>query len=805
MSSSDFGSDYEEATSEENYQQSLSETSNSDDHSGEGKNKNDQYYHEEDEDEDEDEDEEDNTNKRNQQNYYTPLPQNIDKNEKQNFLRVENWLRNKDNIAKRIVEFKKEAHNQARSLDICFLVDLTVAMVNHLKKLIEYIPKIVDILKKEYPVFKIRIAFVGYREFNTDKRFQVLKWIKIREIEKLKTFLKTVKSEGGDGKTADVLGGLYKVLELNWTSEVNLLIHIGNAPCHGEEYQNTFFSSKKFNDGDPSGKVINKIITKLLQRQIDYAFFSVSKKTQKMISKFEDVYLKNSKNDLRFIVTHQFNQKDLYGFRENILKIIVEMFKKAKRRIEQATTVIRTGLKKQKMKLEGETDVMNPKEKVLIISIDVNTKIEDILLKKQLNWIEREITIQTTKHPSDIQNNVQYYKVLTHDFASNLVIKKDNQQRSVSLKRQLNRCQNKVITQFLAKKLAMRFNLLKPYKAVDFLEKHICYFQFRQPQVYCTIEPALEGKIIRYNDNNHGKIANGIHTTAQTFSHWTYHHMQKRCIVVSLQGINYILTDPVIHTKHGGILGKTDRGSRGATAFFQTHVCTPSCRHLKLHRRGNKLEIKNSGKMTLVKDIYYRLVCSQEFCGNPVKVVAKDIAKNQLHFCETCKPQQNQFNAEKEENDERGKYQNNRKNREKHSNSNRSDRYVSSSSSGSSSSSNSSESSEISDSPDSSDSSYSFYSSDSSDNDENNNISSRSSSNSSINSDDYDNNSSDSNSSGTRSDSSQSSSSYDTPKKKPKKKNQKKKNQKKRLNQKKKKKKNIKICLIIFQHILNCF
>jgi hypothetical protein len=36
----------------------------------------------------------------------------------------------------------------------------------------------------------------------------------------------------------DIVGGLNKVLELNWTSNTRLVVHIADAPCHGKKYHN---------------------------------------------------------------------------------------------------------------------------------------------------------------------------------------------------------------------------------------------------------------------------------------------------------------------------------------------------------------------------------------------------------------------------------------------------------------------------------------------------------------------------------------------------------------------------------------
>ena len=96
----------------------------------------------------------------------------------------------------------------------------------------------------------------------------------------------------------------------------------------------------------------------------------------------------------------------------------------------------------------------------------------------------------------------------------------------------------------------------------------------------------------------------------QAFSHFSFERSGGNFMVVDLQGVFsmkddgskvYELTDPVIHqherlrrqnrgqdrnrgTKVGKKwnFGRTDRGSNGMKAFFETHKCTDACRLLGL-------------------------------------------------------------------------------------------------------------------------------------------------------------------------------------------------------------------------------
>lgn len=86
----------------------------------------------------------------------------------------------------------------------------------------------------------------------------------------------------------------------------------------------------------------------------------------------------------------------------------------------------------------------------------------------------------------------------------------------------------------------------------------------------------------------------------QAFSHFTYRHTRRKMLVCDLQGVLntaaadegragvFELTDPVIHyrsdTGRKQVYGKTDLGSRGVNAFFETHKCNDVCRLLGFRR-----------------------------------------------------------------------------------------------------------------------------------------------------------------------------------------------------------------------------
>lgn len=68
----------------------------------------------------------------------------------------------------------------------------------------------------------------------------------------------------------------------------------------------------------------------------------------------------------------------------------------------------------------------------------------------------------------------------------------------------------------------------------------------------------------------------------QAFSHFTFEHSGHKMIVVDIQGVGDLWTDPQIHTYDGKAYGDGNLGVRGFALFFHTHRCNPLCTALGL-------------------------------------------------------------------------------------------------------------------------------------------------------------------------------------------------------------------------------
>ena len=152
-----------------------------------------------------------------------------------------------------------------------------------------------------------------------------------------------------------------------------------------------------------------------------------------------------------------------------------------------------------------------------------------------------------------------------------------------------------VETQMLASMLADAYNLLKPPKPIKFLDAFLLRMDNR-PKNKVTgkpclmhVEPYLAGDYKKHN-NNWGYVNDNDRNTPQAFSHFTHVHTRGRYLVVDIQGVGDMYTDPQVHSNDGKGFGIGNCGQEGIRKFFATHECNALCTFFGLSGGRQKKE-----------------------------------------------------------------------------------------------------------------------------------------------------------------------------------------------------------------------
>jgi hypothetical protein len=143
---------------------------------------------------------------------------------------------------------------------------------------------------------------------------------------------------------------------------------------------------------------------------------------------------------------------------------------------------------------------------------------------------------------------------------------------------------NDVRMQMEAAYWASLFNLMNPPRKIDMLQCYVIELADEQGEgspTYYGVERFIEGEYVKHNSNA-GFVDEGHHrNTPQAFSHFTFQRSCGDIMVVDIQGVNDLYTDPAMLSRDQRF-GASDLGVRGMASFFATHICNPICEELGL-------------------------------------------------------------------------------------------------------------------------------------------------------------------------------------------------------------------------------
>jgi len=104
-----------------------------------------------------------------------------------------------------------------------------------------------------------------------------------------------------------------------------------------------------------------------------------------------------------------------------------------------------------------------------------------------------------------------------------------------------------------AKLWGEEFNRHNPPKKVDIFMMTVYEFIERENNPLFHVEHFIDGSYIKYNSNSGFVDNNFCRQTPQAFSHFTFERSGHELIVVDVQGVGDLYTDPQIHTAEGEI------------------------------------------------------------------------------------------------------------------------------------------------------------------------------------------------------------------------------------------------------------
>ncbi|KAG2485289.1 hypothetical protein HYH03_015964 [Edaphochlamys debaryana] len=196
---------------------------------------------------------------------------------------------------------------QSQELDLAFLVDVTGSMQSSIDTVRDKVLAIADDIRARFPSLRLRVAFVGYRDYDDPVPLTSLDFVGIAPkatqhtataaggtaagdgSARFRTFVGGIRAEGGGDAPEDVFSGLEAAAGLSWASANRLLVHVADAPMHGHRYHELGgLSADSHPAGDKKGRSGAQILESLRRGSCvtAYYFAHLNASTHKMIDVF---------------------------------------------------------------------------------------------------------------------------------------------------------------------------------------------------------------------------------------------------------------------------------------------------------------------------------------------------------------------------------------------------------------------------------------------------------------------------------------------------------------------------------------
>lgn len=197
----------------------------------------------------------------------------------------------------------------ACSTDLLFLIDTTGSMGSYIDAAKNQMKSIVDDITEAF--FKeadLRIGVVSYKDHGDTGHLQYLDFTS--DADHVRSFISDLRASGGNDIPEDVLGGIHQALNLSWTHQSRLIIHIADAPPHGRHLHDLDSDTYPRAGGEPHHLTHEPLLKQMIRLNINYALLRINLSTDRMAYNWFQAYAVTSP-DCKLLPGNRFHNQSV--------------------------------------------------------------------------------------------------------------------------------------------------------------------------------------------------------------------------------------------------------------------------------------------------------------------------------------------------------------------------------------------------------------------------------------------------------------------------------------------------------------
>jgi hypothetical protein len=487
-----------------------------------------------------------------------------------------------------VQQMVQELSSLGSSLDICFCIDATGSMSGIISSVKQCIVKVAQRIAASTGMVG-RYALAVYRDYCDGAiRHQTLDF---SDSSALQRALVSVTATGGGDTPEDCFGGIMAAAtQVTWSAPSKVIVWMGDAPQHGRQYNGG--KSDDYPEGDPNGVTSSMIFERLSESGIILIFCKLNESTNAMAAQLRlevapfgnslllDYNIGEDMADFLASSVHTAASRTYGSHKAGVEKTYT---------ITSASWTVKPPLWRDSEPCKIFTfqsysgGGLHPLLDLLMDGPDVKPRKADVF--QTFNPVDRgEMRLAYYCRVSEKLGGFDFKKPQKDGVLKESRFEGEHNSR----KALISQANIQAVAQYLAQEFTSKCALLKINKAVKYVSVEL--LRVKSSKKYFSLEPFIEGTYRKFNNNNGwvDKALEEMHPILQTFSHFTFYYSRGLVMVTDVQGAvqgsNYLLTDPAIHTTDPTteLPDPTNLGPKGFSAFFASHTCNDFCRRLEL-------------------------------------------------------------------------------------------------------------------------------------------------------------------------------------------------------------------------------